>query len=47
MNTNMFENRIVQDNINKLEEYGYNFVMPAVAGWRAAIPERANWRRLK
>ena len=30
MNTNMFENRIVQDNINKLEEYGYNFVMPTV-----------------
>ena len=28
MNTNMFENPIVQDNIKKLKEYGYNFVMP-------------------
>ncbi len=29
MNTNMFENPIVQDNIKKLESYGYSFIMPA------------------
>lgn len=29
MNTNMYENRIVQDNINKLKEYGYKFIEPA------------------
>lgn len=28
MNTNMFENPIVQDNITKLKNLGYNFVMP-------------------
>lgn len=28
MNTNMYENKIVQDNINKLEKYGYNFIEP-------------------
>lgn len=30
MNTNMFENPIVQDNIKKLEGYGYEIVSPAV-----------------
>ncbi|MGL4761464.1 MAG: bifunctional phosphopantothenoylcysteine decarboxylase/phosphopantothenate--cysteine ligase CoaBC [Sarcina sp.] len=29
MNTNMYENRIVQDNIAKLKEYGYDFIEPA------------------
>lgn len=29
MNTNMFENQIVQDNIKKLVSYGYNFIMPS------------------
>lgn len=29
MNTNMYENRIVQDNIRKLKDYGYNFIEPA------------------
>ncbi|MGL5067066.1 MAG: bifunctional phosphopantothenoylcysteine decarboxylase/phosphopantothenate--cysteine ligase CoaBC [Sarcina sp.] len=29
MNTNMYENRIVQDNIAKLKEYGYEFIEPA------------------
>ena len=29
MNTNMFENQIVQDNIKKLASYGYNFIMPS------------------
>lgn len=29
MNTNMYENRIVQDNIRKLKEYGYEFIEPA------------------
>ncbi|MFR5263918.1 bifunctional phosphopantothenoylcysteine decarboxylase/phosphopantothenate--cysteine ligase CoaBC [Clostridium sp.] len=29
MNTNMYENRIVQDNISKLKKYGYKFVEPA------------------
>ncbi len=29
MNTNMFENPIVQDNIKKLEEYGYEIISPA------------------
>ncbi len=28
MNTNMYENRIVQDNIEKLKKYGYIFVEP-------------------
>ncbi len=28
MNTNMYENKIVQDNIKKLKEYGYIFVPP-------------------
>ena len=30
MNTNMFENPIVQDNIKKLENYGMEIVLPAV-----------------
>lgn len=29
MNTNMYENRIVQDNIEKLKDYGYRFIEPA------------------
>lgn len=29
MNTNMYENRIVQENILKLKNYGYNFIEPA------------------
>lgn len=28
MNTNMYENPIVQDNIEKLKRYGYNFIDP-------------------
>lgn len=30
MNNQMFENRIVQDNIKKLEDYGYKFIEPVV-----------------
>ena len=30
MNTRMFENAIVQDNIKKLENYGFNVIMPNV-----------------
>lgn len=30
MNTNMYENPIVQDNLKKLEAYGYNVIKPAV-----------------
>lgn len=29
MNTNMYENKIVQDNIKKLIDYGYKFIEPA------------------
>lgn len=29
MNTNMFENPIVQDNLKKLEHYGYEVILPA------------------
>ncbi len=29
MNTNMYLNPIVQDNIHKLEQYGYEFITPA------------------
>ncbi|MBR4027036.1 MAG: phosphopantothenoylcysteine decarboxylase, partial [Lachnospiraceae bacterium] len=29
MNTNMFENAIVQDNLKKLEHYGYEIINPA------------------
>lgn len=29
MNTNMFENPIVSDNLKKLEKYGYNIISPA------------------
>ncbi|WP_297519485.1 bifunctional phosphopantothenoylcysteine decarboxylase/phosphopantothenate--cysteine ligase CoaBC [uncultured Clostridium sp.] len=29
MNTNMYENRIVQNNIEKLKDYGYEFIAPA------------------
>lgn len=29
MNTNMYENKIVQDNIKKLKSYGYEFIEPA------------------
>ena len=29
MNTKMYENKIVQDNINKLKKYGYSFIEPA------------------
>lgn len=29
MNTKMYENRIVQDNISKLKDYGYKFIEPA------------------
>ena len=28
MNTHMFENKIVQENINKLKKYGYSFIEP-------------------
>ena len=28
MNNNMYENKIVQDNINKLKSYGYKFIEP-------------------
>lgn len=28
MNNGMYENRIVQDNVNKLKEYGYKFIDP-------------------
>jgi phosphopantothenoylcysteine decarboxylase len=31
MNTNMWENPIVQENITKLKEYGYYFIEPKVA----------------
>ncbi len=30
MNTNMYKNPIVQDNIRKLKEYGYNFIEPTI-----------------
>lgn len=30
MNTNMYENKIVQDNINKLIKYGYKFIEPDI-----------------
>ena len=30
MNTNMFENPIVQDNLKKLKDYGYEVIEPAV-----------------
>ena len=30
MNNNMFNNKIVQDNIKKLKDYGYHFVEPEV-----------------
>jgi len=30
MNTNMFENLIVQDNLKKLSDYGYDIISPAV-----------------
>lgn len=30
MNTNMYENPIVQDNLKKLEEYGFEIITPAV-----------------
>lgn len=30
MNTNMYENEIVQNNISKLKEYGYEFINPQV-----------------
>ena len=29
MNTNMYNNPIVQDNINKLHKFGYKFISPA------------------
>ena len=29
MNTNMYENNIVQDNIKKLKSYGYEFIEPS------------------
>lgn len=29
MNTNMYENKIVQNNINKLKDFGYEFIEPA------------------
>ena len=34
MNTNMYENRIVQDNIKKLEHYGFEMIKPA-EGYRS------------
>ena len=30
MNNNMYENKIVQDNIKKLKKYGYKFIEPSV-----------------
>jgi phosphopantothenoylcysteine decarboxylase/phosphopantothenate--cysteine ligase len=48
MNVNMYENRIVQDNIEKLQRYGYHFIEPEVgmlacgdeAKGRLAKPEK-------
>ena len=42
MNTNMYENPIVQDNIEKLKRFGMEIVEPDVGIWHAVIPEPEN-----
>ena len=44
MNTNMFENPIVQDNLKKLERFGYEVVQPAVGCWPVRMWEPGNFR---
>lgn len=40
MNNQMFENPIVQDNINKLKSYGYRFIDPAVGHLACGYEEK-------
>ena len=47
MNHNMYHNPIVQDNIRKLEHYGYEMIEPVGGCWRTAIQETANCRPRK
>ena len=42
MNTNMYENRIVQDNIKKLEHYGFEMIKPAEGYLHAETPVQEN-----
>ena len=39
MNTNMYENPIVQDNLKILKKYGFEILAPLWAIWPAATPE--------
>lgn len=45
MNTAMFENKIVKNNINKLKEYGYEFIEPEI-GTMAMKDEKSGVGRL-
>ena len=47
MNTHMYENPIVQDNLQKLERFGYKIIAPAVECWRAMTWEREKCRNRK
>ena len=47
MNTNMYDNPIVQDNIKKLKNYGYEFIDPAVRKtclWRCREGKLSRYR---
>lgn len=37
MNTNMYENPIVQNNIEKLKEYGYKFIEPSIGNLACGV----------
>ena len=45
MNTNMYENPVTQENMDKLRGLGMHFV-DAADCWRAVIPARARWQIL-
>ena len=47
MNTNMYENKIVQDNIKKLESYGYKFIEPDVGKLACGVIDKGKMPKTK
>ena len=47
MNTNMFENPVVQDNLKILEHYGYEVIARRADIWHVVTQEREKCRNLR
>ena len=47
MNTNMYENKIVQANIKKLESYGYKFIEPDVGKLACGVIDKGKMPKTK